>query len=51
MLARAVDEGLITPLSEVATESHTASAAYIPFQIVEGKTSGTSNHKTEDTQC
>jgi transposase InsO family protein len=50
-LARAVDEGLITPPSEVATESHTASAAYIPFQVVDGKTPGTSVHKNEDSQC
>jgi hypothetical protein len=49
-LARAFEEALITPPSEVATESDHANAAHIPFQFVEGKAKGTSNHKNDDSQ-
>jgi Reverse transcriptase (RNA-dependent DNA polymerase) len=51
-LARAVEEGLITPPpSEVITENDSAFAAYVPFQVVDRPGhQGTSNHKTDDTQ-
>jgi Reverse transcriptase (RNA-dependent DNA polymerase)/GAG-pre-integrase domain len=52
-LARAVEEGLITPPpSEVDYENGSANVAYIPFQVVEraGTSQGTSNHRNEDNQ-
>ena len=54
-LARAVEEGLMTPPpSEVDYENDSANAAYnyIPFQVPSraGTSTGTSNHRNEDTQ-
>jgi transposase InsO family protein len=46
-LARAVEEGLITPPPSDVAEEDSAFAAYIPFQV---ENKGTSNHKNEDTQ-
>ena len=49
-LVSLVEEGLITPPTEVNSERDCTFAAYIPFQTVAGTTQGTSNHKSEDTQ-